>query len=483
MRFGNFGVITFVSGILIGLATQGAPLNIPPLNRSSTCEALAKSYREFGFTGSYRVQRQGRTLCEGSMIIDPASTPRFLIGSVTKQFTAAGVLLLAEDGLLNLDEPINHDFPTIKNAHKITVRMLLSHTSGLGELTATPEFATLSKSLFVGLKPLVELIASLPPSFEAGTRWEYSNSNYILLSALIEARSGKSWGEFTRERILQPLGLTSTDFAVDQTPELSDGHVFDRDYGFEAIPQDAYRERGWANGAGGLESTPADLVRWNEALFSGRLLSPKSLAQMIAPSGTVMSGIDYGFGIMHRSDIGSEDVYFHSGGIPGFTSMNIFVPGQELSVVVLANSFDGATTSQFAWGLLRVALGDTAENPDTSLPTMDPRELTTLPGEYEFSAAGIQLSVREDQGALYATFAGDREYRLIPRGKGVFWQRAYGLTLEFAADAQTVTLRQGGAVIEGQRRGKSPAFRRDPKSPNRSSEVPDVAIGPEALRE
>ncbi|MBX3018289.1 MAG: beta-lactamase family protein [Bdellovibrionaceae bacterium] len=419
---------------------------------AATCPELTAGFRDQGFSGSVLVRQQGRDLCAEDVSRVTKGT-HFLIGSVSKQFTAVGIFRLVEEGKLRLNDSLKADFPTLTNADRISVRMLLNHTSGIPDFTGHPEFLRLKETPFTQVAPLVTLIESLPSAFEPGTRWDYSNSNYLLLSALIEKRSGQSWGDFTQTQLLAPQQLHDTRFAIDKTPALVEGHVFDRDYQLEPLPSNAYFERGWANGAGGLESTTRDLAAWNEALFGGRILSAPLLQEFLNPSVVASPPIHYAHGLMFRQDLAQENVYFHSGGIPGFTSMNIYVPRLELSVVVLGNSYDGATTSALAWGLLRLALGEKVALPETTPEApLTAEDLRNIPGEFEFASIGLKLSVRADAGKLYATFQGDREYKLVPEGSGVFRQRVYGLTLEFTEDAMKVVLRQSGETVEGNRR-------------------------------
>jgi CubicO group peptidase (beta-lactamase class C family) len=412
----------------------------------TTCNELLAGYKDFGFTGVALVKSHGQTVCQGTMglkdfggqsAISPSD--HFLIGSVTKQFTAVAILLMQQRGQLDISDSISKYFPKFPSGNQIQIRHLLSHTSGVAEITNTQLFDRLRITPFTDLTPLIDEIIKLPSDFSPGSRWSYSNSNYILLSQIVKIVSGKPWQDFIQTEILNPLHLDQTSFSAGKTPQLVSGHQFNRDYLFTSNAPAEYNERGWANGAGGLESTVDDLALWNASLFSGKLIPSDLVALMSTSQATIDSHTTYGFGLFQRSDFPGEKVIFHSGGIPGFTSMNIYLPERDLSVVVLSNSFDGLTASKMAMGLLKIMLGQSADLPSLNEVFLPIDQLSEKVGTYEFSDLGLSMSVRFENGNLYASLNSESEYKLIPNSRSIFLHRAFNLKFTFSADSNTVT--------------------------------------------
>ena len=279
----------------------------------------------------------------------------FRIGSVTKQFTAAAILVLQERGKLSVDDPLTRflpDYPT--NGHEITLRHLLTHTSGVPSYT---EFGPEWERLVARELPDAELVAlwkERPLDFAPGENWHYSNSGYYLLGMVIAKVSGKSYADFLRETFFEPLGLTRTRY----------------DSNGEVIPNRA-QGYGWEDGrswndrligmsqpgaAGALISTAGDLVRWQQALVSGRVLKPESLEEMTLPY-MLLNGreTDYGMGLMLRERAGRRCVW-HGGGIFGFNSILLYFPDTQLHVAVISNS-EGLSAEALGMALAELVLG------------------------------------------------------------------------------------------------------------------------------
>ncbi len=205
----------------------------------------------------------------------------FRIGSITKQFTAAAILRLAADGKLAIDDPIERHLPDYPiRERRITLRHLLNHTSGVKSYTAMPVFMEImARDL-----PLVELIARFreaPPDFAPGERYLYNNSGYVLLGAVIEAASGKSYEAFLREIFFEPLGLARTSYLHNHTivPKRASGYALAR-----TLLNAALISMTLLHAAGALGSTAEDLLGWELALRGGRAVAPARLrCFMIAP--------------------------------------------------------------------------------------------------------------------------------------------------------------------------------------------------------
>jgi CubicO group peptidase (beta-lactamase class C family) len=285
----------------------------------------------------------------------------FRIGSLTKQFTAAAVLLLAEQGKLNVDDKLSLYLPDFPRSNEVTLRDLLDHTSGIHNFTDSPVIDKISTS-GVTVKDLVADIADQSPlyDFEPGTGWWYSNSNYALLGAVIEKVSGESWAAFMKTEIFDKIGMadTAADDARDVVPARASGYSLSGgDPG--KFRNAAFTDMSVPYAAGALRSTVEDMARWNAALFGGKLLKPESLKEMLAP-GRLRNGAEtqtsiawpggkafappagyvpgpYAFGLSHYSQDGQR-IVGHDGSIAGFDSVMETYVDEGLTIIVLTNT-------------------------------------------------------------------------------------------------------------------------------------------------
>lgn len=282
----------------------------------------------------------------------------FRIGSVTKQFTAAAVMLLAEQGKLSIEDPLSKFLPDFPRARDVTLRQLLNHTAGIHNYTAQKDFERAERQDYT-TDEMVGYIARMGKvyDFEPGTAWNYSNSNYMLLGAVIEKVSGQPLGRFLKTSIFDPLGLRHT--AMDDLAEI----VPNRAQGYErsksaptGFVNTTYTSMGVAAGAGAMRSTAADLLKWQAALFGGKLLKPESLAMMIEParlkdgrlsssgrpSAPLASPLgEYGFGLILKPQEGRRTIG-HTGSINGFNAWTLYFPDDQASIVILTNTSGGA---------------------------------------------------------------------------------------------------------------------------------------------
>jgi D-alanyl-D-alanine carboxypeptidase len=261
----------------------------------------------------------------------------FRIGSITKQFTAAAILALSARGKLSVDDPLTKflpDYPT--HGHEITLRHLLTHTSGIPSYTGLGPSWELHKARELPDDELVALWKELPLEFEPGSQWRYSNSGYYLLGMVIAKVSGQSYADFLREAFFDPLKLTR--MRHDSNAELLLNRA--QGYAFEG-------ERFWIDGllglsqpgaAGMLLSTAGDLVRWQRALVSGKVIAPEAYEEMTLPF--LLNGggeSQYGFGLRLDQQAGHRRIW-HGGGIDGFNSVLLYFPDEGLHVAVISNS-------------------------------------------------------------------------------------------------------------------------------------------------
>lgn len=339
---------------LLATTALAAPVLDAQTNRATlvrTLDSLAADPINAGRTvgASVAVIRGQDTLLlkgygKADVELDVATPPDavYAIGSVTKQFTAAAILQLRDAGKLDLDADITTylpDFPT--QGHRVTVRQLLDHTSGIRGLTEIPEFRTLYTS-DLPRDSAVALIARQPFDFAPGTAMIYNNSGYFLLGLIIEKVSGKSYADYVTEQIFTPLGMTSSRYCDQLTiiPRRAQGYQQNATMTRRA-PYFHYK---WPYAAGSLCSTAGDMVKWLQGLHGGRVLSARSYTEMTSPSrladGTALR---YGMGLSVGADAWGRQLVAHGGAIEGYLAWAGWYPEADLTVVVLLNSQGGVS--------------------------------------------------------------------------------------------------------------------------------------------
>lgn len=253
------------------------------------------------------------------------------IGSITKQFTAACMLLLARDGKLSIDDPLSRYVPDLPWATRVTLRQMLDQESGIVDFR-------LGSADYTGGVTQARIIDRLKQTdllFTPGSKYEYSNSNYYLLGMVIEKVSGEAYQAFLEQRVVAPLGLKSVYYnGGSAIPKLAKGTNATPNGPQPVPPENA----DWAFAAGALASSAADLTRWDDALRAGKLLPDASLADMFTP-GTLIGNrpTDYAFGWVVVNHNRAVEIW-HNGEVTGFHAMNVMYPDTQTDVVVLTNT-------------------------------------------------------------------------------------------------------------------------------------------------
>jgi len=301
----------------------------------------------------------------GTAKLDPrtGATPdmRYGIGSISKQFTAAAVLLLQQEGKLSLDDPVGKYLPGLTRGNDVTIRMVLSHTSGYQDFWPQ-DYVPPAMEKAITPQAILDHWAKQPLDFEPGTRWQYSNTNFEVAALIVQKVSGTPFWQFVETRILEPLHLTSAvDFDA-KGPSAVQPVGYMR-YGLGPLRPAIPTGPGWMYGAGELAMTASDLARWDISVIDRSLLAPASYAEM-EKSVLLENGVtsDYGLGV----DVGmmsGHRMIEHSGEVAGFTAENIVFPDDSAAVVVLTNQ-DAAPASG-AIGNKVASLLFTTEDADT----------------------------------------------------------------------------------------------------------------------
>ncbi len=272
----------------------------------------------------------------------------FALGSISKSFTAAAVMLLVQSGSVDLDAPIARYLPSVPHAREVTIRELLDQTSGIPDYLEDPALFHAILTSTVRPRPIaqyVQMIGGKPLLFRPGSKWSYSNTNYAILGMLIQKVTGESYAAFLQQRIFDPLRMTATQVMRSTPPEgsdVADGYTYARGRYVAVAPQ----SMAWANAAGSMASDAHDLVAFDGSLFAGAVVSKASLREMLTPprnrpmvpKGSAMSDLagGYGFAWVAGHDEGRR-LYWHNGGLIGGRTMNAVWPKDGLEIVVLTN--------------------------------------------------------------------------------------------------------------------------------------------------
>ena len=299
----------------------------------------------------------------GDARLDPPtpanSAMRYSIGSISKQFTAAAILMLAEEGKLSLDDPVQKYVPGLTRGNEVTIRELLSHTSGYQDYW--PQDYVMPTMLKpVTPEEILERWGHIPLDFDPGTKWQYSNTNYVIAGVILENVSGMPLWTLLGKRVFTPLGMTSiTDTNEKALPTTDPSGYFRYALG---PPHPAPKEgKGWMFAAGELAMTAADLAKWDISMINQTVLKPASYQAMetvvLLKNGAPTR---YGLGV-GVSMVNGHRVLEHGGEVSGFTAENIVLPDDKIAIVVLTNQ-DAAEAASQIGNQVRLALLK-SENP------------------------------------------------------------------------------------------------------------------------
>ena len=369
---------------------------------------------------------------------------KFRIGSITKQFTAAAILRLAEDGKLALTDPLAKFFPDFPRGKDITLHHLLTHTSGIHSYTEKPDFFGKVKEAIAPEK-LIAWFRDDPPDFAPGAGFHYNNSAYFLAGEIVAKVSGKPFADYLRDTFFTPLGMKNTGILVNSTPPpgLAIGYSVADGKATAALDWDM----SWAGGAGAIYSTTGDLFLWNEALHGGKVLKDASYKAMTTPVKLPdgVDGMNYGYGLV-MAELSRLPLITHSGGLNGWSSDALRLPEQKCTVVVLANAMPAAAGFEPS-GVSRSIAGKFLEADIKKLPPLkedagvDRKKYPDFVGRYDYKNAVMTITVEKDR--LYSQLTGQEKFEIFPSGPDAFFWKI--------ADAQVVFLRDEKGAVTGAR--------------------------------
>lgn len=379
----------------------------------------------------------------------------FELASVSKQFTAMGIVLLQQKGKLQYDDKLSKYIPELASYEGITIRHLLNHTGGLpdymellGKKGDTTKIAT--------NKDIITLFAKEKPMalFTPGSKFEYSNTGYALLASVIEKASGKTYAEFLSANIFKPLKMENT-FVY--TRRLSPKKIADYAYGYvadkggkPALPDDLpdYHYTWWLDGIvgdGTVNSTTGDLLKWDRALYTDKLVSKKSFEQIATPP-TLPAGekTTYGFGWIIDKNANYGTVMSHSGGWPGYRTYIERHTDNDKTIIFLTNSETAQRTPLSSISRILYGLPLIVKHKEI---TLTEAQLTPFVGKYEL-APGYLMDMTYNAGKLYTQLPGQQKFEIFPESENTFFLKVVEAQLVFEKDAagavSKVTLKQNG---------------------------------------
>jgi CubicO group peptidase (beta-lactamase class C family) len=428
-----------------------------PTNEQITAkidEYMNAAVKVEGFSGSILVARDGKPIVNkgygmANIELNVPNTPDtvFRIGSVTKQFTAMAIMMLAERGKLNVNDPACKYLTDCPAAwQSITVKNLLTHTAGVPNYTSFPDFAK-TAALPATSAEMIGRFRDKPLDFAVGEKYAYSNSGYYLLGAIIEKVSGKSYADFLQENIFTPLGMRQSGYDVSARVIKNRASGYAKQGG--EFVNASYMDMTLPGAAGAIYSTTGDMLLWDQALYTEKLVSRKALDETFTP---VKSNYGYGWSIGKQFD---RQVIGHGGNIFGFASHITRFPADKITVIVLSN-VQGAPSGKIANDLSAIVFGAAYEIPkERKEIAVDQKVLEKYVGQYELAAPKIVLNFTIVNGKLFGELAGQSKFALSAESETVFFSKDAPVQITFTRDANGattgMTFSQGGANIPAQK--------------------------------
>lgn len=420
-------------------------------NKTKAIDSVVKVYQQHGsFNGSVLVYQYGRpVLVKGYGYRDVAkkllndSNTVFQIGSVTKTFTATMIMMLQEQGKLNVKDKLNKYFPDYPDGDKITIENLLTHTSGIFNYTEDTSFSTIAMTQHQDRKAMMRVFKDRMTGIEPGSNFYYSNSNYLLLGYIIEDLTGKTYYSALRSMILDPLGMKNTgcNFAGLKSKNKAVGYFSIDDGRGDNAP---VIDSSVSYAAGCIYTTVSDLNKWATAVHRKQLLTEEDWKLV-----TTVYKQNYGYGWMLGEAMGKKSIG-HNGGIHGFVSNMFMMPDDASTVILISNKMDDEH-SQLRRNITAILNDKKPELPEFKTEIkLNPVYFKDYIGVYTL-APGFEITISQEGDALYAQATGQKKLRLYAERKDFFFFKVVDAQISFMRnDAQAVdklALRQNGRIM------------------------------------
>ena len=421
-------------------------------------ELLAAHAKVNGFTGTVLLASKGQPVFAKGVgyaniewQIPNTTKTKFRIGSMTKQFTSMLVMQLREQGKIKLEDSVCvYVTPCPDTWKPVTIHHLLTHTSGIPAYTGIPSWQA-TNMVPKTIDQMVAIFRDLPLQWIPGDRYAYNNSGYFLLGMVIEKAAGKKYEQALQDMILTPLGLTDTGYDWSKTiiPRRASGYS-GRGAALENAPPVDMQQ---PYAAGALYSTVDDLLKWDQALYTEKLLPAAAKQVMWTP---FKENYAYGWLVLEPSPgvFGGHRRVFHTGGINGFATIIVRLPDANVTIIALANN-DRASPSNVARDVAAIYYGQPYTIPaERTVVTLDPAVLDRYPGKYEL-APGFVITITREGTSLMAQATGQGKFELFPQSETVFFARVTELSATFVKDADgkvsQLMITQGGGTRPAKR--------------------------------
>ncbi len=417
--------------------------------KASRVDSLLQVYSKKNmFSGSILIAKKGKVLLSKgygmanySYDIPNSPTTKFKLASVSKQFTAMAIMILQEKGKLSTDDKLNKYISDYPNGDKITIHNLLTHTSGIHNVTDMPVFDSVI-TIPHTLEQTIAITKNMPLDFEPGTKFSYSNSGYVILSYIIEKASGKNYGEYIKEVIFTPLGMKNSGLYnnKDVLKNMAVGYTENG----EGLEQAPYIDMSIPAGAGALYSTVEDMFLWDQSFYTEKLVKKSTFEKILTPYKD-----NYGYGWM-VDKYKDHKIIMHTGGIQGFATVINRFPDDELCIIILKN-----VDNQQVFNANRIAkaimFDQKYELPvERKIANIDKKIYQKLVGEYELEP-GFVMTITTDGTKLFSQATGQRACEIYPESDYNYFVKVVDAQLQFNKDDKgnvtSLTLLQGGAKM------------------------------------
>ena len=413
-------------------------------------EYMNASVKVDGFSGTILVASDGKPIVSkgygmANIELDVPNSPQtvFRLGSITKQFTGMAITMLQERGKLSVNDPMCQYVANCPATWKpITIKNLLTHTSGIPNYTSFPDFAKTTISPIKNAE-MIKMLEEKPLDFTVGEKYSYSNSGYYILGEIVEKVSGKTYADFLQENIFTPLGMKATGY--DNPLEI----IKNRAAGYQRqagkIVNASYMDMTVPYSAGALYSTTGDLLLWDQALYTEKLVPQKTLDEIFTP---VKSGYGYGWGISEKFD---RRKISHGGGIYGFATDISRFPDDKVTVIVLTN-FQGSPAGRVSNDLAAIVFGAKYELPqEIKSVAVDAKILEKYIGEYKIDQPSLVMKIMLEDGKLLGQVGGQGKFSLSAESEIEFFSKDVNAKIVFERDESGkvtgLTLKQGGGAF------------------------------------
>ena len=391
------------------------------------------------FMGSIAVSRDGEwiyTKSIGSADVEnktmASEKSKYRIGSISKTFTAVLVLKAVEENKIELSEPLSNYFPTIENAATITIDQLLYHRSGIHSVTDDEDYLEWNTQP-ISEQELIDKMIAGRSKFEPDSKFEYSNSNYILLSFILQNVYDKTYSELLEEKITTPLGLKDTYYGAKIDPTNDECYSYSFSSKWE---KESETDMSVPMGAGAVVSTATDLNQFAQALFLGKIISKESLEQMTSLKDNFGRGV---FPIPFYENEG----FGHTGAIDGFTSMFVYFPETNVCLTLLSNGTN-YNNNEIARAVLSVVYNVSYDFPEFKSYEVTEADLQKYLGTYATTDLPLKLMITNDGNSLVAQATGQQALYLDATDKDTFTFDRAGVVIVFDPEKNALLLKQGG---------------------------------------